>query len=110
MYFYYYVMCSFVSLSNLIVMYVPFCVFCIIVLFCLLFVCKCVLYYCHRVSTQLQLNNNNNNNNNNILGTDIQYLGCILQSVLLPISHTSSGADPASYSMDTRIVTCGINH
>jgi hypothetical protein len=31
-------------------------------LFCVLFVCKCVLCYCHRVSTQLQLNNNNNNN------------------------------------------------
>jgi hypothetical protein len=46
--FYYYVMCSFVSLSILIVMYVPFCVFCLIVLFCVLFVCKCVLYYCHR--------------------------------------------------------------
>jgi hypothetical protein len=27
--------------------------------------CLCVnVYYCHRVSTQLQLNNNNNNNNN----------------------------------------------
>ena len=27
----------------------------LIVLFCVLFVCKCVLYYCNRVSTQLQL-------------------------------------------------------
>jgi hypothetical protein len=27
----------------------------LIVLFCVLFVCKCVLYYCHRVSTQLKL-------------------------------------------------------
>jgi len=28
----------------------------LIVLFCVLFVCKFVLYYCHRVSTQFQLN------------------------------------------------------
>jgi hypothetical protein len=57
MYFYCYAMCSFVSLSILIAtcMYVPFCVFCLIVLFCVLFLCKCGLYYCHRVSTQLQL-------------------------------------------------------
>jgi hypothetical protein len=42
-------MCSFVRLSSLIVMYyVPFCVFCLIVLFCVLFVCKCVLDCCHR--------------------------------------------------------------
>jgi hypothetical protein len=42
-------------------MYVIFCVFYIIVLFCVLFVCKRVLYYCHRVSTQLQLTNISNN-------------------------------------------------
>jgi len=29
----------------------------LIVLFSVLFVCKCVLYYCHRVATQLQLTN-----------------------------------------------------
>jgi hypothetical protein len=29
----------------------------LIVLFCVLFVCKFVLYYCHRESTQLQLTN-----------------------------------------------------
>jgi hypothetical protein len=41
-------MCSFVSWNILIVMYDPFCVFCLIVLFCVMFVCKCVLDYCHR--------------------------------------------------------------
>jgi len=46
---------SLLCLCILTVMYVLFCVFCFIVLFWILFVCKCVQYYCHRVSTQLQL-------------------------------------------------------
>ena len=41
----------------IIFMCVLFCIFCFIVSFYVLFVCKCVLYYCHRVSTQLQLKN-----------------------------------------------------
>jgi hypothetical protein len=46
---------SLLCLCILTVMYVLFCVFCFIVLFWVLFVCKCVQYYCHRVATQLQL-------------------------------------------------------
>ena len=56
-YFYYYVVYSFVSLHILVFMYVLFRVFCFIVLFCVLFMCKCLLYCCHWESTQLQLTN-----------------------------------------------------
>ena len=48
---------NFVNYVFLLLMYVPLCVFCFIVLFCQLFVCKCVQYYCHRESTPMQLTN-----------------------------------------------------
>jgi hypothetical protein len=41
-------MCSFVSISILIVMYILLYVFCLSALFCVLFVCKCVRDYCQR--------------------------------------------------------------
>jgi len=46
----------FLWLRILIGMYVLFWEFCFAV-FCVLLVCKCILYYCHRVATQLQLTN-----------------------------------------------------
>ena len=44
-------------LCILIVMHVLFCIFCFTVLFCKSLVCKCVLYYSHRVTTELPLTN-----------------------------------------------------
>jgi hypothetical protein len=44
-------------LCILIVVYVIFCVFCFIGLFCVLFVCKCVLYYCYQVAANKYINN-----------------------------------------------------
>jgi len=42
------------TFSNQLVNCVVFCIFVSTVLFCVLFVCKCVLYYCYQMATQLQ--------------------------------------------------------
>jgi hypothetical protein len=50
----------FVSIVLFYILFVSIVLFCVlfvsIVLFYVLLVCKCVLFYCHRVATQLQLN------------------------------------------------------
>jgi len=45
------------ELRNLVYKHNPYVVILLFVSFYVLFVCKCVLLYCHRVTTQLQLTN-----------------------------------------------------
>ena len=75
-----------------------FCVFCFIVLFCVLFVCKCVLHYCHRVATQLQLSN-------------ISYHICVLYFVRVRGSCISLWLRKANYSIsaNTRSEVTSLN-
>jgi hypothetical protein len=71
----------FLCLRIFIIMYVIFCIFCFTVLFCVLFVCKCVLHYCYRMSTQAQLTNNHMNINM------FMYSYCYVYNILCILSH-----------------------
>jgi hypothetical protein len=51
-------------------MYVLFWVFCFILLFYVMFVCNCILYCCHGVSTQLHLKKDI------ILTPNVKFLDC----------------------------------
>jgi len=63
----------------------------IFVLFCVLFLCKCVLYYWHRVTTQLQLTNISYN----VMWHSKHNQGLILHNVLIksPPPHFFSGVN-----------------
>ena len=56
-------------------------VFMLIVLFHVLFVCKCVLYYCYRVFIQLQLTNKSSLNFNLVLLTNMSF--CLVIVILI---------------------------
>jgi hypothetical protein len=61
----------------------------LIMLFCVLFMCKCILYYCHRVSTQLQL----------IISYHKDYHVVIASSIGLKVIGERSGGTIVKYSV-----------
>ena len=83
---------------------VVLCIVCF-VSFSVLFVCKCVLYYCHRVTTQLQLTNISYHIISKCLSVDI-----FRQTLLLTYSGTTTqlGQQPNSDNSPTRTYAASI--
>ena len=69
----------------------------LIVLFYVLFVCKCVLYYCHRMATQLQLRNTRSSSSS--CSWRVRRVSCslILKMQLVPPSLPRSSYVPSSF-------------
>jgi hypothetical protein len=81
------------------------------VLFCVLFVCKCVLYYCHQVSTQLQLTNTSLSLSYHIISYYIIYhvTSCHVMSYIIPhhIIYNIS-YHIMSYIMSPHVMSCHV--
>ena len=71
----------------------------IIVLFCVLFVCKCVLYYRHRMSTQLQLTTN----------ISIYFLYSCFRASSLYINKIQQDATDAGIHLPQNYSTCRVS-
>jgi hypothetical protein len=91
------------------------CTFCSVcsfftVLFCVLFVCKCVLYCCDRVATQLQLTNVSYHISYHIIYHHIVYhvMSCHVLSSHVMLCHVMSCHVMSCHVMSCHVMSCHV--